>query len=785
MGKLISIWLIEAVVNVYDLVTLPFYYLTQQPWRVQQAATQVKARQVEEFTWANVDNKLDKSGRKSVDTLDQLFRDSVATYANKDCLGVRKILDVEYKETTDQRNGAISDNRLLSPAQRNDQRENRPHEKVISKYVLDDKYTWFTYNQTEETVVALSSGLLNLCSDSLGNADGSRKLLICADTCMQWFLIAHACFRNNVTVVTAYTTLDDDAILHIFQQTEIRILVVSQKFSSRVKKIAAQAPLIDTLIVLDEPLPGQPDALEGLKDLIDTTTIKRIFSYNDLLTRGRTCKENILAAPTADDIAVLMYTSGSTGKAKGVMLSHRSIVYTALSFSGPGDISHTDRYIGYLPLGHVLELAAECIFLRNGSTIAYSSPMTLTNNSPMIRKGQYGDAYIFKPTIMGAVPLVLDRIKNGVQQAVKSQGPFYDQLINDFVIRYKRYWWERYYNTPIMNFLICRKLNMVLGGQIRAICSGGAALSRETQEYLRHVTNYTVLQGYGLTETSAAASFCDIEERRYNVVGPPYPMIRIRLESWSDYSVHDKPYPRGEIVIGGQPVSSGYYKMNELTEESFYVNQKDGIRYFRTGDIGLMLPDGVLKIIDRKKDIVKPLSGEYISLSEIEIALRTAPIVENICVYCSQYSNYIVAIVKPDQKELKLQAKSLFCETSGASEKFRDSIKKSYQNERVHMNGVGSNDTVDKDVIDSLSVETLCSNKWLVEHILKLLQNQGSQKKLKRTQIPSKIRLASEEWSPESGLVTASFKLRRREIERFYADDIKQLYAELGQKIEQ
>lgn len=784
MGKLLSIRLIELIVTIYDYITLPLYFIIQKPWKVREIATRQRAKQIGDFTWVNIDKELDKGlNRKSVDTLDELFRDSVSTYAKKDCLGVRKILAIEYRDSVSSNGNA---NLSTKPADVSPQQTSTSNHKVVSKYVLDHKYTWYTYSQIEDVVVRLSAGLQNMCRDSIYNPDGTRKILICADTCMQWFLMAHACFRNNITVVTAYTTLDDEAILHSIHQTEVKILVVSQKFARRIPKIVAESPLIETLILLDEPLPGDINELVNLRSLVGTSGVKQVISYKEIVDKGKNFKEVIESVPKADDIAVLMYTSGSTGKAKGVMLSHKSIVYTALSFSGPGDISHKDRYIGYLPLGHVLELAAECIFLRNGSTIAYSSPATLTNNSPMIKKGQFGDAYIFKPTIMGAVPLVLDRVKSGIQQAVKSQGPFYDQLINGFVIKYKRYWWERYYDTPILNMLVCKKFNLILGGKIRAICSGGAALSRETQEYLRHVTNYTVLQGYGLTETSAAASFCDVEDRRYNVVGAPYPIVRLKLESWSDYSVHDKPYPRGEIIIGGQPVSSGYYKMDDLTKEAVYTDEKTGTRYFRTGDIGLMLPDGVLKIIDRKKDIVKPLSGEYISLSEIEAAIRALPFVDNVCVYCSPYSNYLVALIRPEFKALMLQASQLFMSSRDElGDKFRESILATSRKAGT-MNGASSFDVNDTQrILAAVGVESLCSNKWFVEKILKTLQVECAKRKLRRFQIPSKIKLVTEEWSPESGLVTASFKLRRREVEKLYERDIKGLYEEMGQKIEQ
>jgi long-chain acyl-CoA synthetase len=787
--KLPSMRVIEFIINLYDFITLPIYYIVQRPWQTRRTVNRIRAKNIGDNTWVNVEDSLEKRNLKThlrpIETLDELFRDSVATYADRDCLGVRKVLAVEYKDSKSNVNGQEKITR------------------VVSKYVLDNKYTWYSYAQINSIVVNLSAGLVNLCAESLVNPDGSRKILICADTCMQWFLMAHACFRNNVTVVTAYTTLDDEAILHSIQQTEVKILVVSQKFVKRVPKIIQSAPLVETIIVLDKPLPGCEDEKPILKPLLGHSNVRQILAYDDIVERGSQLKEQIEQRPKADDIAVLMYTSGSTGKAKGVMLTHSNIVYTSMAFCGP-DISHEDRYIGYLPLGHVLELAAECIFLRNGSTIAYSSPMTLTDYSPMIKKGHKGDATIFKPTLMGAVPLVLDRIRGAMQQNIKSQGRFYDQFINDFVIRYKRYWWERYYTTPIMDWLVCKKFGQILGGEMRAICSGGAALSRDTQEYLRFVTNHNVLQGYGLTETSAAATFCDLDERRPNIVGSPYPAIRIKLESWSDYSVNDKPYPRGEIIVGGQPVAKGYYKMDELTQESFFV--KDGIRFFRTGDIGMMLPDGCLKIIDRKKDIVKPLSGEYICLSQIENTLRTAPMVENILVYCSQFSNYLVALVKPQADELRRQAKALFNEPSQTGEKFRELIQKARlansvttkaSNGYIRTNGTQNgkkgpepeasemnSESLIADILKELGDEVLCSNPCLVEHVLRSIQEEGSRKGLKRTQIPSRIKLVCDEWSPESGLVTASFKLRRREIERHYESDIKQLYAELGQKID-
>lgn len=804
-NKLFAIKIIEFVVALYDFFTLPLYYLFVQPWKVRANALKQRAKLIDDYTWQNVEVDNRQSPHPHIDTLDQLFRESVAKFGPKNALGVRKVLGVEYKGdasklANDAQKGSNEVGGKTPPAHHNSLRKNTSElhlhpraeqkPKVVAKYDLDEKFTWYTYTQIETIVKHLSAGLTSLCADSLDVSDGTRKLLIAGDTCMQWFLIAHACFRNNITLVTTYTTLADEAILHSIQQTEVKTLVSSQKFSKRLPKILALAPTVETVILLDEPLPGDEDECDNIKAQIKASkNVKRVLTYNEIVEHGSKIEEKILNAPTANDVAVLMYTSGSTGKAKGVMLTQKNIVYTAMSFIGPGDIYDTDRYLGYLPLGHVLELSAECIFMRNGSTIAYSSPMTLTSQSPLIKKGAKGDAELFKPTIMAAVPLVLDRLKSAIHQKVKSQGALYDQLINDWLVRYKRYWYDRYYTTPILNYLLCRKFNMILGGKLRTICSGGAALSEETHEYLRHVTNFTLFQGYGLTETSAAGSFCDIDERRYNVVGGPYMTMRIKLVDWSDYSVKDKPYPRGEIIMGGDSVSDGYYKLEEQTKESFYVDEK-GVRWFRTGDIGLMLPDGVLKIIDRKKDLVKPLCGEYISLSEIELAMSTSQLIDNICVYCSQFSNYIVALVRPNSLELKLIAKSILENlNSELSVKLKKSLLEQEQvrddielTELITDSIVNANTFNDYEkLLHKLSVETLCNNKELNTQVKSIIKQIGNERKLKKHQIPANIKLVAQEWTPENHFITASFKLRRRELEKYYAKDIEALYAEIGE----
>lgn len=272
--------------------------------------------------------------------------------------------------------------------------------------------------------------------------------------------------------------------------------------------------------------------------------------------------------------------------------------------------------IAYLPLAHVLELAAESYFISMGAQIGYSSALTMTKKSTGIKRGTPGDAELLRPTVMAAVPLVLDRIRKGVQEEVNSMHPFVKELF-DFLIQYKRFWAKKGFSTPLVNRIVCGKSRALLGGRIQHIVVGSAPLSPETHDYIRACLNVILIQGYGLTETAAGATLMDFEDFSTGRVGAPLSGVPIRLVDWDDGNYHtkDKPNPRGEIVIGGDCVTAGYFKNEQQTRES-YVEER-GQLWFKTGDIGEIFPDGTIKIIDRKKDLVKLQFGEYVSLGKV------------------------------------------------------------------------------------------------------------------------------------------------------------------------
>jgi long-chain acyl-CoA synthetase len=222
-------------------------------------------------------------------------------------------------------------------------------------------------------------------------------------------------------------------------------------------------------------------------------------------------------------------------------------------------------------------------------------------------------------------------------------------------------------------------------------------------------------------------------------VGQPIGGADIKLVNWEEgnYRVDDKPHPRGEVWIGGDMVGNGYFDLPEATATEFF--EEGGKFWFKTGDIALMEPDGVLRIIDRKKDLVKLQFGEYVSLGKVESELKSCPYVDNICIYGDSMKTFCVALVVPVQSKLEQLATSLG--------------------------------------VTWQSLEELCKNEKVTQGVMKEIVAHGKKSKLQKFEIPGSLKLCPELWTPESNLVTAAFKLKRKPVQEFYQRDINMLYA--------
>lgn len=283
--------------------------------------------------------------------------------------------------------------------------------------------------------------------------------------------------------------------------------------------------------------------------------------------------------------------------------------------------------------------------------------------------------------------------------------------------------------------------------------TGGASLSADTQKFIKAVLNVTFAQGYGSTETIGSGLFMDQYDQTLAKVGGPLYGCKVKLVDWPEggYCTADKPNPRGEIHVSSEALSIGYYNLPLLTAEAFYEDA-DGRRWFRSGDIGELYPNGTFKIIDRKKSFIKLQFGEYISLGKIETKLKTSYIVNNICVVGNSLYNYVIAIVVPNPKALLAVGKSL---------------------ERTRKGGKRSK------LLEEINESALYENEAVKERILLKLEQFARANGLRRYEIPRGLILVKDDWTPEGGLVTASFKLKRKSIEQHYHEAIQKAFSRL------
>lgn len=693
---------IRAVALVFDVITFPVHLLIQRPWRKRALSRRIKARIVEStadsITVRSISTPCDlhlRLIRDGVTTMESMLRAAAARWRQRPCLGTRTVLSEED--------------------------ELQPNGRVFKKYKMGD-YVWRTYDEVVQEAREFGAGLREL------GCQPRTNIVMFAETRAEWMVAAHGCFTQSIPVVTIYATLGDEAIAHGINETEVSTVITTHELLPKFKKILAKTPKVDTIIYMEDQL--KTTEKDGYKEGI------KIVGYKDVLGLGKQSKiESVQPSPS--DTAIIMYTSGSTGVPKGVILSHRNMLATLKAFADAVPIYEGDMLMGFLPLAHVFELLAESLCIIGGVPIGYSTPLTMLDTSSKIMKGTHGDATILQPTCITTVPLIMDRISKGITDKVSRSGELAGAFFK-WAYAYKQAWMRRGYATPILDQIVFKKIRGLLGGRVRLMISGGAPLAPDTHTQVRLCLACDVAAGYGLTETTSCATVMDPYDRSTGRVGAPTSGTDIKLVNWEEgnYRVQNKPYPQGEVVIGGECVAEGYYRNPEKTKEEF--KDENGTRWFRSGDIAELHPDGCIKIIDRKKDLVKLQAGEYVSLGKVEAELKTCPIVENICVYGDSSKTYTVALLVPNPRHLSELAA------------------------RVGVDG---------------NFETLCQNATMEKAVVRELADHARKCGLEKFEVPAAVKLCTEVWSPDMGLVTAAFKIKRKDIQDRYKEDIKRMYA--------
>lgn len=634
----------------------------------------------------------------NVTTLSAAFQFSVSRFGVQPCMATRTLLAREHEEVDGRR---------------------------MERLKLGE-YTWKTYSGVSEEVHNIGLGI------RLRGVNPFDRLVVFAETRSEWLMAALGCLQHRITVVTVYSTLPDDGVVHCINETEVSLVFTSHDLLPRVKRILPQCPGVTTIVVME-------DQLEGTGDCSAFPSSVAVVPFQDLTKPDPQALSVEIPEPQGDDVAILMYTSGSTGNPKGVELTHTNIISAMVAFSTQVAMGQDDRYLAFLPLAHIMELACELTLLTLGSAIYYSSPFTLTNTSTKVMKGCEGDARLAKPTIIVTVPLLLERIEKNVWQKVEELGVLKRHIFKAAVKIVK----TTSLLSSFMNRLVFSQVQEEFGGKLRRIVVGGAPISDQTLRNIRAFFDATIQVGYGATETSASCTSMDPDDTVVGHVGAPNVGVFLKLEDWEEgeYRVTDQPNPRGEIVVGGSTVAKGYYKLPEATEAAFF--EENDIQWFRTGDIGEIDSRGCVKIIDRKKDLVKLNHGEYVALSNVECKFKTLPGIDNICVFADSTKASTVAVMVILPETLHKLATSLDIEQDG------------------------------------LTDEELCHDTRIVDAFLKEFQKHGYKCGLNRREVPAAITLTTQPWTPDSGLVTSSLKLKRKKLSSHYEVAVRKMYSSI------
>jgi len=563
---------------------------------------------------------------------------------------------------------------------------------------------WKTYStsQVKDIVDRLSAGLLALgVGPNDMSIEGRDKIAIISKNRPEWIMLDLAVQQIGAVLVPVYPTIGVNELEFIFNDAKVKYVFVNdEELYLKALSIKSRVPSLLDIFTFEHA----PHARHW-KEVLD-------LAQDDAKSKIKPIADKI----TYEDLATLIYTSGTTGTPKGVMLSHKNILSNVIACIPCFPPGENMRALSFLPLNHIFERMVSYLYLFRGTSIYYAESLeTIGDNLKEV-----------KPHMFTTVPRLLEKVYDKIMQkgstltGVKKKLFFWaHDLAEKYEINKNQGLWYNF-QLSLANKLIFSKWREALGNNIRCIVTGGAACQVRLIRIFT-AARITIMEGYGLTETSPVISVNRFEEseRMFGTVGPLIDGVEVKIAE------------DGEILCKGPNIMMGYYKRPDLTSEVI----KDG--WFCTGDIGTMVDNRFLKITDRKKELFKTSGGKYVAPLPIENKLKESMFIEQVIVLGPE-RRFVGALIVPSFPNLQ---------------------------DWCRRNGIKY--TTNKEMIAHPQVVDLY--KDLVESFNKYFNHVEQVKRFE---------LLPEEWSIDSGEMTPKLSLKRKVIMEKYKDAIERIYKE-------
>ncbi len=578
-------------------------------------------------------------------------------------------------------------------------------DKIAYSFKEDGNWKELTFKEVVDKAEKISAGLASL------GIEAGDKVAIISGNRYEWALIDYATEALGAMLAPIYPSLLPEQALYIMDDSEAKVLFAENEIQEeKIDEIRAKAQTVKNYFVIDR----------NVKVLESWRTLDKLIEMGtEFLAKQPTYVTDTIKTVETDLPATLIYTSGTTGEPKGAILTHRNFLFDVEDSLSVIDIYSEDVFLSFLPLSHVLErMAGHYLSCYRGCTVIYAESVdTVAENMSEV-----------KPTIMVSVPRLYEKIYGRVLESVEAGSPAKRKIFYWALNIGKTYVNKIMKKQPIgrgLEFkrkiaykLVFGKLYEKVGGRLRFFISGGAPLSAEIAEFFG-AAGMRILEGYGLTETSPVISVNLYDNFKFGTVGPVLPNVEVKIAE------------DGEILTRGDHVMKGYFKKEAETNE---VIDSDG--WFHTGDIGHIDEDGMLKITDRKKNIIVTAGGKNIAPQPIENKFTTSKFIDQ-AVMIGDKRKFCSAVVVPSVEGC----------VSWAEEK-------------------GLKYTTYEELI------ALPETYELIQNEINALSGN-----LARYETIKKFIFAKEPFSIDSGELTPSLKVKRNVVEKNYKSEIDAMYA--------